>query len=82
MKDQKPKEFIRDLRQYSKKTNVRLFLGFIFLLIVVGLGLVFIFYGKGAFLTGLLCMVAGLFPILLIFLVFKLIDFVIKKSNS
>ncbi|MBA4313241.1 MAG: hypothetical protein C0417_11490 [Chlorobiaceae bacterium] len=82
MKEQKPKQFIRDLRAYSKQTFFRLILGSLAIIIIVGLGLIYIFYGKGAVITGFLCISSGLLPIVVILLVFQLIDFVIKKSKN
>lgn len=68
-----------DLRAYAKQTNFRLILGGVGLLFIVGLGLILIFYGKGAVLTGFLCILAGLLPILIIYFIFLIIDWIIKK---
>jgi hypothetical protein len=70
-----------DLRAYAKQTNFRLILGGVGLLFIVGLGLILIFYGKGAVLTGFLCILAGLLPIFLILLFFQGIDWIIKKQK-
>jgi hypothetical protein len=43
--------------------------------------LIYIIYGSSAALSGLLCMGIGLFPLLLIFLVFALMDAVVKRAN-
>ena len=77
-----PEFKIRDLREYSKSTTVRLFLGFVILLIVVGLGLIYLFYGKGAIFTGLLCVLGGLAPIGLIFLFLIIINKIVEKNRK
>lgn len=59
----------RDLRKYSQQTNVRLVVGFILILLVVGEGLIYVFYGVGGALMGLLCLAGGVVPLLLIALV-------------
>ena len=57
---------MRDLRKYAKQTNSRLLIGFIILLFVVGDGLVYFIYGPSAAVSGLLCIGAGLVPLILI----------------
>jgi hypothetical protein len=49
-----------DLRRYARQTSVRLVVGFILLLFLVGDGLIWYFYGRGAALFGLLCILGGL----------------------
>jgi hypothetical protein len=71
----------RDLRKYAKQTNTRLIIGGILLLIVVGGGLIYLVYGGGAAMTGLLCILAGLAPILLIFIILAVIDWIVKKAD-
>ena len=70
-----------DLRKYAKQTNTRLIIGGILLLIFVGGGLIYLIYGGGAAITGLLCILAGLVPVLLIILVLAIIDWIVKKNN-
>lgn len=72
----------RDLRKYSRQTNVRLLAGFILLLFLLGDGLVYLFYGSGAAVFGLLCLIAGLSPLVIIWFVFVGIDWVVKKANE
>ncbi len=71
----------RDLRQYARQTNLRLVVGFISLLLVVGDGLIYLFYGRSAALVGLLCILAGLAPVALILLALWLIDSVVKARK-
>jgi hypothetical protein len=69
----------RDLRDYARRTNVRLAAGAFLLLFIVGLGLIYLFYGKAAAGFGFLCLLAGLLPIGLILLVFVLLERIMKS---
>jgi uncharacterized SAM-binding protein YcdF (DUF218 family) len=71
----------RDLRKYARQTNVRLGVGAALLLLTVGTGLIYLIYGPGAAVTGLLCLLAGLLPIGLIFLSLALLDWIQKRAN-
>jgi TM2 domain-containing membrane protein YozV len=64
----------RDLRKFASQTNTRLALGGLILLFVVGDGLIYLVYGGSAALFGFLCLVAGLSPVVLIWLVLWLIE--------
>lgn len=70
-----------DLRQYARQTSVRLIIGFILLLLIVGDGLIYLFYGQGAAIMGLICILAGLTPIVLILLALWIIDRVVRANN-
>ncbi|HEY9089178.1 MAG TPA: hypothetical protein VIO36_13490 [Anaerolineaceae bacterium] len=72
----------RDLRRYARQTNVRLALGALLMLFIVGDGLIYFIYGPSAALSGLLCLGIGLVPLILILLVFWLIDWIVKRANS
>jgi len=72
---------MRDLRNYAKQTNVRLGVGAFLLLFVVGLGLIYLIYGAGAAMMGMVCLLAGLTPLVLIFLSFALLDWIQKRAN-
>jgi len=71
----------KDLRKYAKQTNTRLIIGGILLLIFVGGGLIYLIYGGGAAISGLLCIFAGLVPILLIVIILAILDWIVKKNN-
>lgn len=71
----------RDLRKYMKDTNVRLIVGAILLLFIVGDGLIWLIYGFGAAMMGLLCILAALVPIGLILLLLALSDWIVKRAN-
>jgi len=72
---------MRDLREYAKQTNVRLALGAFILLFVVGVGLIWLFYGEGAAGMGLVCLMAALFPVILILLIFLAIEWILKRAR-
>jgi hypothetical protein len=71
----------RDLRKYVKDTNVRIFVGALLLLFVVGLGLIWIIYGFSAAVSGLLCLLGAFIPIALIFLALFGLDWIVKRAN-
>jgi hypothetical protein len=80
--EDKIKNKISDLRSYAKQTNIRLIVGALLLLFLVGLGLIFLIYGKGAVITGMLCIIGGLIPILLIVIALAIIDSIVKKNKD
>jgi hypothetical protein len=73
---------MRDLRRYAKQTNTRLAVGFVLLLFFVGDGLIYYFYGLGAAVSGLICIFAGLFPIVLIWLVLLVVEWVARNADK
>lgn len=73
---------IRDLRKYARETNTRLIVGALLVLFIVGDGLIYLMYGPGAALTGLLCLIGGLVPIVLILLFLILLDWIVKRANQ
>jgi multisubunit Na+/H+ antiporter MnhB subunit len=72
---------MRDLREYAKQTNVRLALGAFILLFVVGVGLIWLIYGEGAAGMAFTCLLAALFPIILILLIFVAIEWVLSRAR-
>jgi hypothetical protein len=71
----------RDLRKYSKQTNVRLFIGALAVLFIVGDGLIYLIYGSGAALMGILCLLAGMIPVVLTILVLLLFEWIQKRAD-
>jgi hypothetical protein len=71
----------RDLRKYTRQTNVRLVAGALILLFIVGDGLIYIIYGGGAALMGILCLLGGMVPVVLTVLVLFLLDWVRKRAD-
>jgi len=72
---------MRDLRKYTKETNIRLVLGAFILLLVVGVGLIWVIYGGGAAGMGLTCLLAALMPVILILSVFLVIDWILSRAR-
>ena len=72
---------MRDLREYAKQTGVRLALGAFILLFIVGDGLIWLIYGKEAAGMGLTCLMAALFPVILILAVFLAIEWILKSAR-
>jgi len=71
----------RDLREYARKTNVRLAVGAFALLFLVGLGLIYLIYGPGAAVVGFLCLLAGLTPVALILVIFAVMDWIMRRAG-
>jgi hypothetical protein len=72
----------RDLREYTRQTNVRLVIGGILLLFLVGDGLIWWLYGPGAAVMGLMCLFGGLLPIVLIGGILWIMEWVVKRANK
>lgn len=72
----------RDLRKYIRQTNTRLIIGGIVLLFIVGDGLILLFYGREAAFMGLVCLFAGLLPLILIWIFLWGMEMIVKVSNK
>ena len=72
---------MRDLREYTKQTNVRLALGAFVLLFIVGVALIWAFYGERAAGMGLVCLLATLVPVILILFIFVGIEWILKRAR-
>ncbi len=72
---------MRDLRDYSRQTNVRLALGAFILLFVIGVGLIWLIYGGSAAGMALTCLLAALAPVILILLVFVGIEWILAHAR-
>jgi hypothetical protein len=71
----------RDLRKYGRQTNVRLIVGGVLLLFIVGEGLIYLIYGGGAAVMGMLCLLAGMIPVVLTVLVLLFLDWIRKRAD-
>jgi hypothetical protein len=60
---------------------VRLVIGALFALFIVGDGLIWLIYGFGAAVMGLLCMLGAFVPIGLILLLLNLSDWILKRAG-
>lgn len=72
---------MRDLREYSKQTHVRLALGAFILLFVIGVGLIWLFYGGNAAGMAFTCLLAALFPVILILFIFVAIEWILNRAR-
>ena len=72
---------MRDLREYAKQTNVRLAFGAFILLFVVGVALIWVFYGERAAGMGFVCLLAALFPVILILGIFLGIEWILRRAR-
>jgi len=72
----------RDLRDYARRTNVRLGVGAFLLLFLIGLGLIYFIYGREAAGLGFFCLLAGLSPVVLILLALFFIDWIVKRAGN
>jgi len=72
----------RDLRRYARQTNFRLFVGFLLLLLLLGEGLIWFLYGREAAILGLICLLAGLAPLALIWLLLLLAEKIVRRANG
>ena len=72
----------RDLRRYARQTNLRLILGGLVILYLVGGSLIYVIYGAEAALLGVLCLTAGLAPIALVIFFLWLMEWIVKRSSQ
>ena len=71
----------KDLRKYSRDTNIRLAIGAFLLLLIVGVGLIWAFYGQGAAGLGFTCILAAVVPVILILGIFLAIDWILRSAR-
>ncbi len=71
----------RDLRQYARQTNVRLAIGALLLLFLVGDGLIYVFYGSNAAFLGFICLLLGLAPLILVWGALEIMNWFVKRAN-
>ena len=72
----------RDLRKYTSQTTTRLIIGGLLLVFIVGDGLILIIYGREAALMGLICLIAGLLPLVLIWGVLWGMELIVKVADK
>jgi hypothetical protein len=71
-----------DLRKYAHQTNFRIVIGFIALLLIIGLGSIYAFYGSGAAVTGLICLIGAGIPVILILGALWLVNWIAKRAHQ
>ena len=72
----------RDLRKYSSQTILRLIVGAVIILFLVGTGLIAWLYGSQPALMAFLCLLSALLPIGLIILSLKVIERIVKRRDK
>lgn len=72
----------RDLHNYSSQTNKQLLIGFFTILIVIGIGSIYLFFGRNAAFMGLICVGLALIPTLIIWALLKLFECIVKKASA
>ncbi len=72
---------VRDLRQFARQTNRRLFIGWLLILFLVGDGLIYFVYGREAAFLGVICMLLGLAPIAIIWLGLSLLEWMVNRID-
>lgn len=73
---------MRDLRRYARDTNIRLFVGFLILLFLVGDGLIAAFWGWNTALMGFGCILIGIAPLFLTAAVLWGIEWFVKRNQD
>jgi len=76
-----PKPPVRDLRQYARSSSIRFVIGFVAVLLVIGLGLIAWIYGWGAMGFGLLCLLGMLVPAVVIGLTVEGMGWIVKRAR-
>ena len=71
-----------DLRRYARQTNLRLVAGFLLIIFVIGDGLIWWLDGREAALLGVVCLAAGLAPLIFIALFLWLLDIVVQRDRD
>ncbi len=71
----------KDLRKYSRDTTIRLAVGAVVLLLVVGVGLIWAIYGQGAGGLAFTCLFAGVMTVALIVGIFFAIDWILSRAR-
>lgn len=72
----------KNLKEYTKQTNIQLIIGAVLILFFVGDGLIWYLYGIGAALMGLLCLLGALIPVGLVALSLVGLDEIVKRINK
>jgi hypothetical protein len=72
----------RDLRKFSSQTNRRLLLGFFILVFGLGIGLVYLIFGRNAAVVGVVCVLGALAPAFLVALALGGMGWIVRKFNG
>ncbi len=72
----------KDLREYTRNTQNRMVFGFLVLVFLVGDGLIYVFYGMGAALVGLGCLVGAMLPVGIVVFFLWFTDWLLKNREK
>ena len=72
----------RDVRKYSSQTTIRLIVGALLILFIIGRGLIAWLYGPMAAVTGFLCLLGAMVPVGLIALSLNGLDAILKRIDK
>jgi hypothetical protein len=81
LKPKKQTPEIINLDDYASQTKFRLVLWFILILFIVGIGLIWLFFGRNAAIFGFLCLLGAGIPIGLIALSLLGLDAIVKRPK-
>ena len=73
---------IRDLRKYARQTTTRMVIGALILVFILGDGLIYLIYGKNAAMLGLICLLGGMVPVIVIFGILWIADYLLKRNGG
>jgi hypothetical protein len=71
----------RDLARFAAETRLRLVLGFLVIAVFGGGGLVWLFFGPSAAGLAVVCVLAGILPIVLILALLLLAEKVVRRGR-
>ena len=72
----------RDERKYASQTTIRLIVGALLILFVVGLGLIGWLYGPMQAVMGFLCLLGAMIPVGLVALSVNGLDWILKRIDK
>jgi len=76
------KQKLFDPKKYAHQTHIRLIIGVMLIILIIGPLIVNAIYGRNAALSALMCMGGALIPIAVIFISLYLLDWVVKRRND
>lgn len=72
---------MRNLKNYARQTNIRLIIGGLLIVFLLGDGLIYLIYGPGAAISGLLCFGIGLIPVMVIMATLWIMELIVRKEK-
>jgi hypothetical protein len=72
----------KDLRRYASQTKTRLLIGFFLILVLVGIGSIYLLWGPSAAISGLVCIVMGLTPVVLSWILLTFLGWIARRANE